>query len=77
MHPAAVPGPFWRKKASDRTPITTENCVFVVARKRASEGTEERTRRGQGEDKESESRAKVVHVFGLGSPKRQSLRDSD
>ena len=55
MHPAAVPGPFWRKKASDRTPITTENCVFVVARKRASEGTE----KGQGEDKERTRRAKV------------------
>ena len=28
VHPSRVPGPFWPKRVADRTPITTEGCVF-------------------------------------------------
>ena len=28
MHPSRVPGPFWPKRVADRTPITTDSCVF-------------------------------------------------
>ena len=28
MHPSRVPGPFWPQRVADRTPITTECCVF-------------------------------------------------
>ena len=28
VHHSRVPGPFWPKRAPDRTPITTDSCVF-------------------------------------------------
>ena len=28
VHPSRVPGPFWPNRVADRTPITTEGCVF-------------------------------------------------
>ena len=28
VHPSATPGPFWPKRVADRTPITTDSCVF-------------------------------------------------
>ena len=28
MYPSRVPGPFWPKRVADRTPITTNGCVF-------------------------------------------------
>ena len=28
VHPSRVPGPFWPKRVPDRTPITTDSCVF-------------------------------------------------
>ena len=28
MHPSRASGPFWPKRAPDRTPITTDSCVF-------------------------------------------------
>ena len=28
MHHSRVPGPFWPTRVADRTPITTEGCVF-------------------------------------------------
>ena len=28
VHHSRVPGPFWPKRVADRTPITTDSCVF-------------------------------------------------
>ena len=39
MHPSRASGPFWPKRAPDRTPITTDSCVFVVALKAAAGAT--------------------------------------
>ena len=47
MHPSRAPGPFWPKRAPDRTPITTDCCVLRRGLKsgpREPQRAEDRTR---------------------------------
>ena len=47
MHPSRVPDPFWPNRVADRTPITTEGCVFRRGLKsgpREPQRAEDRTR---------------------------------